>query len=125
MAPMIDMVFLLLVFFMTVSTLAQDERRPLDLAESERSQVPEEIQNRGTVSLEFDESEQLQLYLGATALSEEDLRGALTAGLKADPDLEVNLRAPNDMPFREIKRVLKLCAEVGAYKVVYATYQKS
>ena len=122
---MIDMVFLLLVFFMTVSTLAQDERRPLDLAESERSQAPEEIQNRGTVSLEFDASEQLQLYLGATALSKEELRAALSAGLEADPELEVNVRSPLDMPFREIKQVLKLCAEVGAYKVVYATYQKS
>ena len=125
MAPMIDMVFLLLVFFMTVSTPAQDERRPLDLAESERSQAPEEIQNRGTVSLEFDASEQLQLYLGATALSKEELRAALSAGLEADPELEVNVRSPHDMPFREIKQVLKLCAEVGAYKVVYATYQKS
>ena len=125
MAPMIDMVFLLLVFFMTVSTLAQDERRPLELAESERSQVAEEIQNRGTVSLEFDSADQLQLFLGSTPLGPEDLKKALQAGLQADPDLEVNIRAPHDMPFREIKKVLKLCAEVGAYKVVYATYQKN
>lgn len=122
---MIDMVFLLLVFFMTVSTLAQDERIPLALAESERSQVAEEILNRGTVSLDFVEGEQVQLFLGATAVSIEELRDALSAGLKSDPELEVNLRAPHDMPFREIRKVLKLLAEVGAYKVVYATYQKS
>lgn len=125
MAPMIDMVFLLLVFFMTVSTLAHDERRPLELAESDRAQVPEEVMNRGTVSLEFVEPEVIQLFLGATPVSEEELRTALTAGLRADPELEINLRAPHDMPFREVRKVLKLCAGVGAYKIVYATYQKS
>ncbi|HBR92976.1 MAG TPA: biopolymer transporter ExbD, partial [Opitutae bacterium] len=41
MTPMIDMVFLLLVFFMTVSTLAQADRaKKLDLPESAQSDVP-------------------------------------------------------------------------------------
>jgi len=122
---MIDMVFLLLVFFMTVSTLAQDERRPLPLPESERSNVPEETVGRGTVSLEFDAEGTVQLYLGATPIEAEALSAALVEGLAENPELEVNVRAPHDMPFKEIKRVLKLCAESGAAKVVYATYQKS
>ena len=42
MTPMIDMVFLLLVFFMTVSTLAQADRaKKLDLPPSAQSDVPE------------------------------------------------------------------------------------
>lgn len=50
MTPMIDMVFLLLVFFMTVSTLAQAERaKEVDLPESAESDVPgaSELSDRG------------------------------------------------------------------------------
>ncbi len=125
MAPMIDMVFLLLVFFMTVSTLAQDERHPLALPESERSEVPREILARGTISIEMLDAATAQLYLGARPVSRDDLRAALEEALATQPDLEVNVRAAREAPFREIREVLQLCAEAGAYKVVYATYQKS
>lgn len=125
MAPMIDMVFLLLVFFMTVSTLAQDERRPLPLPESEESVVPEDTAGRGTISLELTTTGQVQLYLGAAPIDESSLKTAIAAGIAANPELQVNVRASAEMPFREIKRVLKLCAEAGAAKVVYATYQKA
>ena len=44
MAPMIDMVFLLLVFFMTVSTMAKDARPELDLPLSKTAEVVEAAQ---------------------------------------------------------------------------------
>ena len=125
MAPMIDMVFLLLVFFMTVSTLAQDERHPLELPESEQSEVPEEVVGRGTVSIAHAQDDSVQLYLGAVEVSPETLKSAIGDALAKNPDLEINVRASHDMPFKEIRKVLQLCAEAGAYKVVYATYQKS
>jgi biopolymer transport protein ExbD len=52
MAPMIDMVFLLLVFFMCVSSMAQaDKAIPLELPESEASKVPKDLSDRGTLSM--------------------------------------------------------------------------
>ena len=63
MTPMIDMVFLLLVFFMTVSTLAQADRaKKLDLPPSAQSDVPEaeDLADRGTLSLDADGT----IYLG-------------------------------------------------------------
>lgn len=128
MAPMIDMVFLLLVFFMTVSTLAQDEKVELKLAESERAKVPEERVGRGNVSLKFadDGSGAIEYYVGAVPVgSIADIKARIHDGIAENPDLEINVRATTDMPFREIKRVLKACAEAGAYKVIYATYQAS
>lgn len=125
MAPMIDMVFLLLVFFMTVSTLKQDERIPLPLPESEQSRIPDESGARGHISLRFDEGGGPQWYLGARPVSPDELRSLLRAGLARDPALEINVRAPEDMPFGEIRKVLQLCAETGAYRIVYATYQVS
>lgn len=122
MTPMIDMVFLLLVFFMTVSTLAQADRaKKLNLPESAQSDVPdaENLPNRGTISLDADGT----IYLGTTAVSLADMQSTMEASLEANPELRIHLRADETTPYVEIKKVLKACAEVGAYEVIYATYQ--
>lgn len=122
MTPMIDMVFLLLVFFMTVSTLAQAERaKEVDLPESAESDVPEanELSDRGTISVD---AEGL-IYLGTRPVSLEQMQAAMKTALGENPDLRIHLRADQGTPYGEIKKVLKACAKVGAYEVIYATYQ--
>ncbi len=122
MTPMIDMVFLLLVFFMTVSTLAQADRaKKLDLPESAQSDVPdaEDLPNRGTISLDAEGV----IYLGTQPVSLSDMQGQMKASLEANPELRIHLRADEATAYREIKKVLQACAEVGAYEVIYATYQ--
>jgi biopolymer transport protein ExbD len=122
MTPMIDMVFLLLVFFMTVSTLAQADRaKKLDLPESAQSDVPEadNLADRGTVSLDADGT----IYLGLEAVSLEAMQRTMKRSLEANPELRIHLRAHEATPYSEIKKILQACAEVGAYEVIYATYQ--
>ena len=120
MTPMIDMVFLLLVFFMTVSTLARaDKQVKLDLPESSQSDVPEDLSARGTISLDGDGN----IYLGARSVSMEVMQEEIQAALELNPDLRIQVRADQTTPYGEIKKVLRACAEVGAYEVIYATYQ--
>lgn len=120
MTPMIDMVFLLLVFFMTVSTLAQADRRvKLDLPESSQSDVPEDLADRGTISLDADGV----IYLRAEPQSLETMQAAIKQSLAENPELRIHVRADQATAYSEIKKVLRACAEVGAYEVIYATYQ--
>ena len=120
MTPMIDMVFLLLVFFMTVSTLARaDKQVPLDLPESSQSDVPEDLSDRGTISLDAAG----QIYLGASALGLQAMQTEIKAALQVNPQLRIQVRADEQTPYRDIKKVLSACAEVGAYEVIYTTYQ--
>lgn len=120
MTPMIDMVFLLLVFFMTVSTLARaDKQVKLDLPESVESDVPEDLSDRGTVSLDAEGN----IYLGARALDLDAMQAEMKKALEMNPELRIHVRADQVTPYREIKKVLRACAEVGAYEVIYATYQ--
>jgi len=120
MTPMIDMVFLLLVFFMTVSTLARaDKQVKLDLPESSQSDVPEDLSDRGTVSLDAEG----KIYLGARPLTLEAMQAEMKEALELNPELRIHVRADEKTPYREIKEVLRACAEVGAYEVIYATYQ--
>lgn len=121
MTPMIDMVFLLLVFFMTVSTLAQADRRvKLDLPESESSDVPEELADRGTISLDAEG----RIFQGAREQTLESMKALIGESLEANPDLRVQVRADRNTAYRSIQQVLRACAEAGAYEVIYATYQE-
>lgn len=120
MTPMIDMVFLLLVFFMCVSSLAQaDKKLKLDLAESAESKVPEDLTDRGVVSVDAEG----RVYLGATPVELERLTDAVRVEIARRPGLRVLVRAERSVAFRDIKRVLKACAEAGAGEVIYATFQ--
>ena len=122
MAPMIDMVFLLLVFFMCVSSLAKMEKSvELELPQSHESEVPDDVTDRGMVSV----TEDGLIYLGAEQVELEALKQRIGSVLKKNPQLQIMVRADRETPFREIKKVLKACAEVGAYEVIYATYEAS
>jgi biopolymer transport protein ExbD len=120
MTPMIDMVFLLLVFFMTVSTLAQaDKRVKLDLPESSQSDVPEDLSDRGTISLDAAGV----IYLGSQPQTLESMQTVIKQSLAENPELRIQVRADQATAYSDIKKVLKACAEVGAYEVIYSTYQ--
>lgn len=120
MAPMIDMVFLLLVFFMCVSTLAQAQKQvELELPESHESKVPEELANRGILAIDADG----QVYIGAEPADLETIQRHVREAVREDPAFRVQVRADQKTPFRDIRELLKTCAEAGAYEVIYATYQ--
>lgn len=120
MAPMIDMVFLLLVFFMCVSALAQAEKKiELDLPESSESEVANNLSNRGKISLDREGT----IYIAAQKHTLNEMQKLIGNALKSDPDLKILLRADRETPYREIKRVLKTCAGVGANEIIYSTYQ--
>jgi len=120
MAPMIDMVFLLLVFFMTVSNLAQAEKRiKLDLPESYEADVPKELSDRTTISIKRDGS----LFWGAQAITLDELPAQIEPAVAETPDLRIQVRADRTTPFAEIRKVLEACAQAGAYQVIYSTHQ--
>ncbi len=120
MTPMIDMVFLLLVFFMTVSTLAQAGRRvEVALPESWESEVPKDLSNRGTVSID----EAGHIYVGSVRGDLAAMKSVIRQCLEEKPDLRIHVRASQETPFSLVRKVLKGCAEAGAYEVIYATYQ--
>lgn len=120
MTPMIDMVFLLLVFFMCVSSLAQaDKRIPIELPEAWESQVAENRVGRLTVTLDAAGN----AYLGPVAVPLEKLAGLIKEEAARDPAITLEIRAERETSFARIQRVLKAGAEGGAYSIVYATFQ--
>ena len=120
MAPMIDMVFLLLVFFMTVASVAKSQRQiELELPESEESTVPEDASGRGILSVDAEGT----FFIGDQARSLEQVKAAIRARLQAEPELRVQVRADQATEYEHVRKLLKAAAEAGAYKIIYATYE--
>ena len=120
MAPMIDMVFLLLVFFMCVSSLADvEDGIELDLPESNQSKIADDQSDRGTVSIDAEGN----VYLGKSTVDSAHMKRAIQELIQRKADARIVVRADKRTEYRYVKKVLKDCAEVGAYEVIYATYE--
>ncbi len=120
MAPMIDMVFLLLVFFMTVASVAKSQRQvELELPDSEESKVPEDASGRSIISVDAAGN----FFIGDQPHTLDQIKTAITARMKADPKLKVQIRADQNTEYESVRKLLKAAAEAGAYEIIYATYE--
>lgn len=123
MAPMIDMVFLLLVFFMTVGTMARDARPPVDLAEAAAGRAPGEPAAREVITVQSDpDGAGLLCHHGARPLAADAIGELLTRLLAANPELTIELRLAHGLPFREIEPILAACAAAGAHRLAFTVY---
>ncbi len=120
MAPMIDMVFLLLVFFMTVSRLAQADRgTEVTLPESHQSAVPDDLSDRRYLTVQADGT----LFFGTTEIPTAELLPRLREALSRQPNLTIQVRADAATRYAAIQSILQTCAEAGIQNVIYATHQ--
>jgi len=119
-SPMIDMVFLLLIFFIVAASMVDMDKPELSLPAASSAKVPEDVTGRLSVSVDTAK----QLYIGAVAVTEEELRGRLTAELEANPNLRVLIRSDEDVPFRVNKKLMRLCGDVGAMNLIYAAFEE-
>ena len=51
------------------------------------------------------------------------MQQSIQSELQANPELKIQIRADAQTPYRSIEPVLNACSEVGAYSIIYSTYQ--
>ncbi len=125
MSPMIDLTFLLLVFFMVSSHLisVQIDRRvkaPIaknaQVAKDASGRVVVNILADGTVwgldEIELTSSESITAYIDAARVANEQ---------KTIPT-RLNLRADKEVDTRIIKKVVQAAAEAGVVEVIFGSY---
>lgn len=122
MAPMIDMVFLLLVFFMTVSTLAKDARPEVGLPESGTAVVPEAVPPRIPITVRLVEDGVFDYFWGPAKLEKAEL-GKRLRELGGAAEATVLLRGPGDLPYRVWREVVEWCREAGVGELLFATFE--
>lgn len=118
--PMIDMTFLLLIFFMVTSRLSdQKVNVPVDLPVAV-SAVPAGKIARDIVNIDGEG----RTYIGNRPATREELTAHLRARFRDFPPLQVYLRADKNTPAKEVREVIDLAGQAGALDVILGTYQK-
>lgn len=118
MAPMIDMVFLLLVFFMCASHLNQRQNMPMNVPTAAKAVVPKERPNRWVVNITEDGS----LFSGNTPMEIDVLADRIKTRLGETPDLRIYIRADAACEHRHVKKAMNALAEVGADDFIFGVY---
>ena len=124
MTPMIDVVFLLIIFFLVSSHLARQETQlEIDLPTAGVGEDPvESTRRRVTINVLPD---------GKTLLAGEPTDAiALTARLayeqqQAQGDLQVRIRGDRAANYATIQPLLVACAKAGVWDVTFAVYSKT
>jgi biopolymer transport protein ExbD len=117
--PMIDVVFLLIAFFMTLISFISSELIELTLPEAEQATVPDEPGERQYISIDA----QGQLYFGSQPISETALVGRLQQMRESFPTIQVYLRADSETAHRHVNRVMAATAQAGIFDLIFASSQ--
>ncbi len=120
MSPMIDMVFLLLIFFMIASRFSVQQNIELEIPTAEKAAVPKERHERFTVNVLQDGG--ICIYGSPVPVSPDDLREAFKREKTADPGTKVYIRADQEADFVHVRRVMTIMAEEGLDDSIFGAF---
>lgn len=121
--PLIDVVFLLIIFFLVSSHLAQQETQvELTLPSASSFQESQELSiPRVTINVLADG----QLLLGSEAVDTHEVGRRLgIERQETSDDLEVRIRADRQIAYRHIEPLLLACAEAKVWNVSFAVTER-
>ena len=117
--PMIDIVFLLIVFFMTVANMQVQQMVPIQMPIAESATVPDDRAGRIIITLKPDGN----LFVGPTLIALEELPAFIAQAKSSIAQLKVYVRADAQVPFKQVREVFAASAEGGVPNVIFATHQ--
>jgi len=117
--PMIDVVMVLIIFYLLVGQLAIDRRTEIKAPITATGIV--ETQERDPITLGVHRDGSLTLNGEGIGLAR--LGGELTGRILRDPTLAVRVRADRGAPFGEVRPVLRAVREAGIDQVELVTEQ--
>lgn len=124
MTPMIDVVFLLIIFFLVSSHLAKQETRlklELPVAQS-GDEDPLSDSPRITINIQEDGS----MTFAGRPLVDQDLGNRLADATRQwGEDVEVRIRCSRLVPYGLVEPIMLACTKNGVWNVSYAVYREA
>ncbi|NQU24583.1 MAG: biopolymer transporter ExbD [Candidatus Nealsonbacteria bacterium] len=130
MTPMIDIVFLLIIFFLVSSHFAQQEVQvDLDLPSAAEGRNPQEDDaRRVVVNVLSQQQPGEQIVVAGRPVDQRELTRMIAAennqSKQAQRRLEVRIRSDRRVPYRIVEPIMAACAEAGVWKVTFAVTRK-
>lgn len=121
---LIDIVFLLIIFFLVASHVARSEAvEPVDLPEVvDPSNDNEEAAQRIVLTVMADQS----MWVGGRQVSLQQVEQLIQdSALETRNEIEVRIRADHAATYMDIEPILLACARFGVTKVGFAVLKKS
>lgn len=132
MTPMIDCVFLLLIFFMIAATMSKVDLTPeVRLPIAPKAAIPEDLRGRGVVNIVplgtpaggGATSEATPFIIAGQLVDEPGLMKAIADRRATEPELRVYLRVDRNAEFKTVKRAIRACANAGIFDIIFGTFQ--
>ena len=120
MSPMIDMVFLLLIFFIVASQIIKVEKVPIEIPTAIYAKVPEDTTGRFEITV----TPKGDLYVAAMPVTIEELKTRLEPELEADPELRILIRADGKVKYKVSEKIMEACADVGANDLIFSAFEE-
>lgn len=124
MTPMIDVVFLLIIFFLVSSHLARQEvHMQLDLPAAGNSQEILEVE---TPTLVVNVTAARKLVVRGHSLTPAELESQLKKAIqKKGKNLEVRIRSDQQVPYEVVEPIMLSCARAGIWNVTFAVFREN
>jgi len=118
MTPMIDMTFLLLIFFMVTQRITEQElsvpvRLPVALSAASPGKTERDI-----INLDGEGN----YYIGDRRATTEEVLAHLKVKFRDFPPLQIYLRADQKTPTKRIREFVEMATEVGAIDLVFGVF---
>lgn len=120
-APMIDMTFLLLIFFMVTTKISKEQIKvDIALPVASNALTPDDLSNRDIISIDGNG----EYWIGQRPVNKQELTDYLKQRFIDFPPLKIYVRADAQTPGRKIKEFMRIASEAGAINVIFGTYQR-
>lgn len=118
-APMIDVVFLLLIFFIVASTLnIREVKTTINLPDTET------VEKRRETEIAIVITEEGKIYLGEKEVSINNLRNFLEERLKHSSRRDVSIYADKKVAFQQVVRVMDVVKKLKVDNLSFALRNK-
>lgn len=120
-APMIDVVLLLLFFFMLTGKLTKEAKlKKINVPHAITGKTPMDEGDRDIINID----ETGQIFTGNDPVNSKELTNHLKERFKNYPPLKLYVRADAATPGKKIKEVMSIASEAGAIEVIFGVLQK-
>ena len=130
---LIDVIFLLLIFFMCAATMSKVDLTPeVMLPVAPKAAVPDDLRGRGVVNIlpvgtetvpAGLVTEKTPFLVYRELVDDAGLQKAIAARRAEDPELRVYMRIDRNAEFAIVGRAIKACAGAGVMDIIFATVQ--
>lgn len=120
-APMIDMTFLLLIFFMVTTSITKQQRlMDVRLPVAKNATAPDDVSDRDVLNIDAAGA----IFIGDRPAPMPELREYLRRRYVEFPPLRLYIRADRGTPARCIKEIVAAAAEAGAIDIIFASHRQ-